>query len=73
MIPPFVRSLFFLVEIWRLVGPLLAKKTNRKVPLNLKEGVLFVLLNWDMIWKFLEKQRWTIDVARKIFRRPPKF
>lgn len=72
MIPPILRSLIFLTEIWRLVGPFLAKKGKQKVPISLKEGALFVLLNWDIIWKLLEKQRWTVDAVKKMFKKSSK-
>jgi hypothetical protein len=44
------------LQVGQLILPLLSKKRRQKLPLTLKEGALFVIAHWGLIWKFIEKQ-----------------
>lgn len=66
----FLRSLVIFLQVGQLVLPLLSKNRRQKLPLTLKEGALFVIVNWGLIWKFIEKQQWAVQAVKKILKYP---
>jgi len=63
-----LRAMIFILEALAIVAPLLGRGRRQKIPLVLKEGTFFVLTNWQLIWKYLEKRKWTIDALKNILR-----
>lgn len=51
------RSIVFVCEIAALVLPLLRKGRRQKLPFVLKESVLFVLANWGVIRKYVQRRQ----------------
>lgn len=52
-----LRSLVFICEVAAIVLPLLRKGRRQKLPFVFKEGFLFVLANWGVIKKYLQKRQ----------------
>lgn len=65
------RTLIFIFEALMIVRPLLGRGRRQKLPFVLKQGAFFVFTHWELIWKYLEKRRWTIKAVKNIlqFRR----
>ena len=61
-----LRSILFLWEVLAIMTPLFKRGGRQKLPLTLKQGALFVLANWDMIWKYLEKRNWSIQTVKNL-------
>lgn len=65
---PILRSLLFIWEVLVIFTPLLRKGRRLRLPLLFREGALLVLSNWDLIWKYIEKRRWSMETVKKLLR-----
>lgn len=63
-----LRSLLLIVQFLSLLSPLLGGWRRKKLSFLMKEGVLFALTNWDLIWKYLEKRQWSIETIKNVLR-----
>jgi hypothetical protein len=67
MIPSFLRSAIFILEALYFLTPLFSRARKQKLPGLLKELIILGLTNWTLIWKWMEKQRWSIETREKFF------
>jgi hypothetical protein len=64
-----LRAALLIWEVLAIVSPLLRRGGRRqRLPLALKDGVIFVLANWELIWKYLEKRNWSIETMKNLLR-----
>jgi hypothetical protein len=63
-----LRSILFIWQLLVIIAPLIGKGRRQKIPLVLKEGAFFVLTNWELIWKYLEKRKWSIETIRNLLK-----
>jgi hypothetical protein len=66
MLPFSFRKLIFLVQALVIVSPLLRRGRKQNLPLLLKEAIFLVISNWALIWKLIEKRRWTIEALKEL-------
>lgn len=63
-----LRALLFIWEAAAIISPLLRRGRRQRFPFALKEGALFILANWELIWKYWEKRKWSINTVRNLLR-----
>jgi hypothetical protein len=63
-----LRLLILIVQALAIVSPLLGAARRQKLPLLLKEGTFFVLTNWELLWKYLEKRNWSIETLKDLLK-----
>lgn len=63
-----LRAILFIWEAIAIISPLLKKGKRQRLPITLKEGAIFVLANWELIWKYWEKHKWSIDTVKNLLR-----
>jgi hypothetical protein len=63
-----LRSLIVLLQALSLLSPLLSKGRKMRLPFLFKELALLMLTNSDLVWKFLEKRRFTPDAIREFLK-----
>lgn len=63
-----LRAILFIWEAVAIIFPLLRRGGRQRLPLALKDGAMFVLANWELIWKYWEKRNWSIETVRNLLR-----
>lgn len=63
-----LRTLIFILTTLRALSPLLGKGRKQKLPGSLKEVILLLLTNSELLWKWLEKRGWTIETLKTILK-----
>lgn len=60
---PFIRTLFLILQFSSLIlSP--GKRKTSKWPLILKEFITLLLTHPELLWKFLEKYHWSIEIIK---------
>jgi hypothetical protein len=62
------RTIVLVLQVLMIATPLLGRWRRQKLSFLLKEGAFLVLTNWDLIWKYLEKRKWSIETAKDLLK-----
>lgn len=62
-----LRFIIVAFEIIRLVANLLKRNRRQIFPLFLKDSLVFLLANWDIVAELIQKKKIPKDFIKKIF------